>query len=229
MLLSYSEKTKGEYKSEDNLILKEENSIKNVIFRPVSASQTKQAMEQLILAYKEAYQDSEINRLLLIPCFILDFLAIHPFDDGNGRMSRLLTLLLLYKENYDIGKYISYEKMIDEYRLNYYEELRKSQLNWFENKNDYSYFIVFHFQILYKCYQELSKKFIDENTIKKPKKERIKDVINNSVIPLSKKQIQDILPDISINTIEKTIKEMLKENKIKKIGTYKDARYKVID
>ena len=99
-------------------------------------------MEQLILAYYEARQDAEISPLLLIPCFVLDFLCIHPFIDGNGRVSRLLTVLLLYLSGYDIVRYISYEGQINKYKESYYEALRKSSEFWHENGNDYVPFII---------------------------------------------------------------------------------------
>ena len=86
-------------------------------FGPTPAAETPQAMEQLELAYLEARSDANINQLLLIPCVILDFLCIHPFRDGNGRMSRLLSLLLLYKNGYDAGKYVSFEEQINNYKL----------------------------------------------------------------------------------------------------------------
>ena len=99
-------------------------------FRPVEAAETPDAIEQLILAYMDARQDSDIPILLVIPCLVLDFLCIHPFSDGNGRVSRLLTIFLLYKHGYDIGRYISIEQQINRYREAYYEALEKSSLNW---------------------------------------------------------------------------------------------------
>ena len=97
-----------------------EDGTRSVRFRPVSAAETPAAMEQLVLAYGEARDDMGVNNLLLIPCFILDFLCIHPFIDGNGRMSRLLTLLLLYQEGYDVGRHVSMEARISATRDRYY-------------------------------------------------------------------------------------------------------------
>ena len=98
----------GKYKTEDNFIMETDlRGVRSVRFTPVPAGGTAAAMEQLILAYHAAYSEAEINLLLLIPCVILDFLCIHPFRDGNGRMSRLLSLLLLYKCGFSAGKYVS--------------------------------------------------------------------------------------------------------------------------
>lgn len=119
----------GMYKEEDNLIIElDENGNRKIRFTPVPASDTPEAMQQLILAYKDARNDASINQLLLIPCVILDFLCIHPFRDGNGRMSRLLTLLLLYKNGFDAGKYISFEEQINNNKAYYYDALEKSSV-----------------------------------------------------------------------------------------------------
>ena len=104
----------GQYKTDDNVILEiDADGNRRVRFRPTPASETPKAMEQLELAYLDARSDANINQLLLIPCVILDFLCIHPFRDGNGRMSRLLSLLLLYKNGFDAGKYVSFEEQIN--------------------------------------------------------------------------------------------------------------------
>ena len=107
----------GQYKTDDNVILEiDANGNRRIRFRPTSASETPKAMEQLELAYLDARGNSNINQLLLIPCVILDFLCIHPFRDGNGRMSRLLSLLLLHKNGFDAGKYVSFEEQISTIR-----------------------------------------------------------------------------------------------------------------
>ena len=99
---------------------------RNVRFKPVKAKETQKAIEQMLLAYYDARQDSEISPLLLIPCVVLDFLCIHPFRDGNGRISRLITVLLLYMNNYDIVRYISFEGQINKYKESYYDALKQS-------------------------------------------------------------------------------------------------------
>ena len=107
----------GRYKTEDNFIMETDREVvRSVRFTPVPASETAFAMEQLILAYHAAYSDAEINPLMLIPCVILDLLCIHPFRDGNGRMSRLLSLLLMYKSGFNAGKYVSIEEQINTYK-----------------------------------------------------------------------------------------------------------------
>ena len=110
IMLSYGTANGGRYKEVDNVIMEVDAvGARRVRFAPLPAGETPAAMEQLILAYIDARGGHNVNQLLLIPCFILDFLCIHPFSDGNGRMSRLLSLLLLYKNGFDAGKYISFE------------------------------------------------------------------------------------------------------------------------
>lgn len=217
----------GMYKLEDNLIMEYTSSgERRVRFEPTSALETPKAMEQLILAYKDARQDSEIFSLLLIPCFILDFLCVHPFSDGNGRISRLLTVLLLYFNHYDIGRYISVENQINKYKYDYYDALQKSSIGWNENKNDYKPFIIFFLRIMYQCYKDLDDNFMDLALKKVSKTKRVETLLDNAIVPLSKAEIQDKLKDVGVRTIEVTLSKLLKQGKIDKIGTYKNARYK---
>lgn len=218
---------KGKYKEEYNAIIEiDQDGNRQLRFKPLSAEKTPEAMNQLVLAYMDASQDLEINRLLLIPCVILDFLCIHPFSDGNGRMSRLLSLLLLYKNEYDVGKYISFEQMINEQKDSYYEALKQSSLLWDEGKNDYSFFIKNFIVTLYHCYLELEKRLATIGIKKHKKEKRIEMVLMDSFLPMSKQEILEIVPDISGSTVERVLANLLKENKIEKYGSFKDAKYK---
>ena len=121
----------GHYKNSDNVI--EETDAagnKTVRFQPVPAWETPEAMDRLCAAHDEALRDPALDPLLLLSMFILDFLCIHPFNDGNGRMSRLLTLLLLYRAGYAVGRYISIERLIEASRETYYEALQESSVGW---------------------------------------------------------------------------------------------------
>ena len=218
--------TGGEYKVDDNAVVATDSfGNRTIRFSPVAASETPFAMEQLMLAYIEARNDYAVNQLFLIPCFILDFLCIHPFSDGNGRVSRLLSLLLLYKNGFDAGKYISFEEQINKYKNQYYSALYESSQGWHDNKNEYYPFMQNFIFTLYLCYQELDKRFAVIGDKKLSKKNRVEAAILNSILPISKKEIQFILPDISINTIEKALLELQSKNIIKKIGNFKDAKY----
>src|SRR5699024_4558819 len=171
----------GQYKTEDNLIIEEDkDGNRKIRFKPISAKETPKAMEQLVLAYLDASANENINQLLLIPCVILDFLCIHPFKDGNGRISRLLSLLLLYKSGFDAGKYVSFEEQINNNKNYYYQSLKESSIGWDTNENTYIPFIQNFLSTLYMCYKELDKRFSVVNSNKITKKNRIEATVLNS-------------------------------------------------
>ena len=227
MILEQSNsKEAGQYKKNNNFILEiGPDGNRQVRFKPVPAKKVQTDMDQLFLAFYEARQDSEISPLLLIPCFVLDFLCIHPFIDGNGRISRLLTVLLLYSFDYDIVRYISYEGQVNKYKDSYYEALKISSEGWHENENDYVPFIINFLQILYKCFKELDNSFTEISLKKAKKSERVEYVLLAAMTPISKQEIIEKVPDISVKTVELVLSRMLKDEKITKIGTFKDARY----
>lgn len=216
----------GQYKSEDNVILEIDTmGQRRVRFRPLPAADTPEAMEQLELAYMDAKNDAHINQLLLIPCVILDFLCIHPFRDGNGRMSRLLSLLLLYKNGYDIGRYISFEEQINKNKAYYYEALRQSSEGWESNESSYIPFINNFLSTLYMCYKELDKRFAVVNGKRITKKARVEAAVLNSLTPVSKAEICELLPDVSPTTVEAVLGNMIKEGSIRRIGQARASRY----
>lgn len=216
----------GQYKTDDNVILEiDAEGNRNVRFRPTPADETPRAMEQLELAYMEARSNVNINQLLLIPCVILDFLCIHPFRDGNGRMSRLLSLLLLYKNGFDAGKYVSFEEQINNYKVYYYEALRVSSEGWDTNENSYFPFIENFLSMLYMCYKELDKRFAVVHGKKITKKARVEATVLNSLTPISKSEICKILPDVSPTTVEAVLGAMVKSGTVKRLGSSRAARY----
>ena len=216
----------GKYKTADNVIEEEDSQgIKKIRFKPVPAWETPEAMEELCRAFEEAMATGEIDPLLLIPMFILDFLCIHPFNDGNGRMSRLLTLLLLYRSGYIVGKYISIERMIENSKELYYECLRESSENWYENNNDYIPFVKYMLGVIVGAYREFSSriKLLITQNISKPK--RIEAIIKNNPGTITKKEIAEKCPDISVVTIQRTLAELLTAEKILKIGGGRYTKY----
>ena len=216
----------GQYKKEDNAIYERmTDGTLRLRWNPVPATETEAAMQQMLLAYYEARCDAGVDQLLLIPCVILDFLCIHPFQDGNGRMSRLISLLLLYKNDFDISKYVSFEEQINQMKDEYYEALRRSSVGWHENNNDYIPFMENFLLSLFLCYKELDKRFATLGSRKVSKKERVEKALLNAFLPISKKEICQLFPDISVTTVESVISSMLKDGKIKKIGSTRDAKY----
>ena len=218
--------SRGKFKETNNIIVQiNSDGSRSVRFTPLSAQETPKAIEQMLLAFHEARFNSNINPLLLIPCFILDFLCIHPFSDGNGRMSRLLTLLLLYQSGYDVGKYVSLEHMINKNKASYYQRLYESSTGWTENKNSYWPFIENFLLILLSTYNELTDRYNIIKDKKLSKSERIEETIKQTLGKISKEELYRIWPDISVNTIELELSRLLKEGLIKKVGTTNGASY----
>ena len=226
MMTPAGDELAGQYKQTDNVIVEiDANGTRRVRFRPVPAAETKAAMEQLELAYLDACANANINQLLLIPCVILDFLCIHPFRDGNGRISRLLSLLLLYQNGFDAGKYISFEEQINKYKDLYYEALRQSSAGWDQNQNEYFPFIQNFLSTLYMCYKDLDKRFAVAQGKRVTKTARIEATILNSLTPLSKAEICTILPDVSPTTVEAVLGRMVREGQIQRLGAGRSSKH----
>lgn len=208
----------GKFKSTDNIIAEVDSSGNQKIrFQPIEAWATPEAMLNMCNAYNDALNNN-IDPLILMPMFILDFLCIHPFNDGNGRMSRLLTLLLLYKSGYIVGKYISIEKLIEKSKDTYYEQLQASSYEWHENKNDYEPFVEYYLGVVIAAYKEFSGRVqtLIESGMNKP--ERIREVIRKHIGKITKSQIMEKCPDISDTTVQRTLTELLKKNEIIKLS-----------
>jgi Fic family protein len=217
-------KQKGVYKKSDNAIYSfDALGGRELVFAPVSARETPAAIKSLIAAYNEA-KTQQINDLLLIPCFILDYLCIHPFSDGNGRTSRLLTLLLYYKAGFDVGKFISFENKIRKTREHYYKALCESSATWHENPN-YMPFIKYYLMILYSCYEELSDDFVGVAQEAVSKQTRVRNIVLESLEPISKKEILQKAPDISALTITNVLTGLLNSGAIKKVGQGRNTKY----
>ena len=189
----------GVYKNSDNIIAeKHADGTETVRFRPVPAFQTADAMLNLCTRFNEAIEAGTYDPLLLMPVFILDFLCIHPFNDGNGRMSRLLTLLLLYRAGFIVGKYISIEMLIEKSKDSYYESLQASSRNWHENGNDYLPFLKYMLGVVVKAYNEFEDRVEHLRNRKMSKADRIKDLIEKTPGKISKKDLLHFVTFYSI-------------------------------
>ena len=214
----------GVFKTSDNIIReKDENGNEKIRFNPVPAWETPEALEDLCKAFKEA--KDEVDPLILMGMFILDFLCIHPFNDGNGRMSRVLTLLLLYKSGFIVGKYISIEKIIEETKETYYEALQDSSIGWHDNNNDYKPFVNYMLGVIVSAYKEFESrvKLVANTKLSKP--ERIREIIKAHIGTITKAELLEINPDISDTTVQRALAALLKKNEIKKIGGGRYTKY----
>lgn len=226
-LYSYSQgATGGSYKNSDNVIAEiDAEGNQKARFIPVPAFQTADAMEELCGRFLEAWEAEHMDKLVLIPMFILDFLCIHPFNDGNGRMSRLLTLLLFYKAGYIVGKYVSIEMLIEKTKETYYEALQASSAGWHENENSYAPFVKYYLGIILKAYNEFENRVehLKNRSLSKP--DRIKAIIDQKVGKITKKEIMELCPDISKVTVERTLTELVKSGYIAKVGAGPSTGY----
>ena len=216
----------GVYKNADNYISETDPEGKESIrFQPVPAYLTASAMDSLCASFIRSLEKNEHDPLLLIPMFVLDFLCVHPFNDGNGRMSRLLTLLLLYRAGYIVGKYISLEKLIESSKDTYYEALQDSSVLWHENRSDYLPFVRYSLGILQKAYSEFEDRvqFLHDRALSKP--DRIKAVIERKIGKISKKEVMEACPDISKVTVERTLTALVKAGYLVRIGGGRTAAY----
>ena len=208
----------GNYKNSDNVIAETDSAGNRFVrFQPVPAWETPEAIDFACKAYDEAVQ-SGADPLLVIPMFILDFLCIHPFNDGNGRMSRLLTLLLLYRSGYIVGKYISIEKVIEQSKETYYETLQQSSAGWHENQNDYTPFVRYMLGVIVAAYRDFSSRVQVLVTSGMSKPDRIREVIKGTLGKITKAEIMEKCPDISQITVQRTLIELQKKGEIIKLG-----------
>ncbi|MBQ5671804.1 MAG: Fic family protein [Oscillospiraceae bacterium] len=209
----------GKFKDTDNVIGEEgTDGNKYVRFYPMHAWETPEAMDKLCEAYDNALRNPNYDPLLLIPVFVLDFLCVHPFGDGNGRMSRLLTLLLLYRAGYIVGKYISIEKLIEHSKVTYYEVLNASDRGWHEGENDYVPFVRYLLGVVLAAYRDFSSRVQTLTLSGMSKPERIEAIIKDTLGKITKTEIMAKCPDISQVTVQRTLNDLLKSGKIIKIS-----------
>lgn len=214
----------GRFKTSDNII-RETDADGNecVRFRPVPAWETAPSIDELCKSYHEA--KSKADPLLLSLMFILDFLCIHPFNDGNGRMSRLLTLLLLYQSGFIVGKYISIERIIEESKETYYEVLQDSSINWHENENDYKPFVNYMLGVVVNAYKEFESRVELLTNSNLSKADRVREIIRKHIGTITKAELLNMNPDISDTTIQRALADLLKNGEIEKIGGGRYTKY----
>ena len=214
----------GVFKTSDNIIQEMDmEGVERVRFRPVAAWETPASIDELCKAFSET--KNEADPLLLSAMFVLDFLCIHPFNDGNGRMSRLLTLLLLYQSGFIVGKYISIEKIIEESKETYYEALQDSSTRWHDNENDYKPFVNYMLGVIINAYREFESRVKLLTSPNLSKSDRIREIIKSHIGTITKSELMKMNPDISDTTIQRTLAELLKSGEIEKIGGGRYTKY----
>ena len=215
----------GKYKTADNIIEEEDMAgNKSVRFQPMPAWATPEAIEELCKALDEALATEQIDPLILIPMFILDFLCIHPFNDGNGRMSRLLTTLLLYRNGFYVGKYISLEAKIARDKDLYYSALSQAQHGWHEGTEDVVPFIKYLLGTILAAYKDFEDRFSLVET-KLPALEMVRQASMYKIGRFNKQDIRELCPTLSNSSIEKAFRDLIALGEIQKEGKGKGTCY----
>lgn len=215
----------GKFKNVQNYIVATQpDGSSRTLFTPLSPVETPQAVQNLCETFNRAMDLGEIEPLLLIANFIKDFLCIHPFNDGNGRISRLLTTLLLYRSGFVVCKYISLEKKIEKTKENYYDVLESSSENWNDGTNDNTPFVKYLLGIILAAYRDFEERLnlIDE---KLSATEAVERVIKNRLGKFTKSDIQEECPALARQTIEKALKELCDNGIIEKKGSGRATFY----
>lgn len=201
----------GKFKTTPNEIdMVIENGEKIVLFKPLEPYETPSAVERLCEEYNKAFGEGIVDPLILIPNFILDFLCIHPFNDGNGRMSRLLTLLLLYRAGYIVGQYISIEKAIADTKETYYEVLQQADRGWHSGENDPKPFIKYMLGIILSCYREFESRvsLAAKNGKKSSAYDIVKSFTENTLGKFSKQDALLSCPSLSSSSVKSALKNL---------------------
>lgn len=217
----------GSYKNVNNVI--EEilpDGSKYIRFKPIDSFYTPMYMEQLCDEYIKVVSKEEVEPLVLIGAFILDFLCIHPFNDGNGRMSRLLTLLLLYKSGFEVGRFISIEKIIEESKETYYESLNKSSMLWHDGKHNIEIWLEYFLGVILNAYKQLEERVGLVSNVRGGKSERIEKAIEGKLGYFTKEEIRNICPDVAEATVNRVFDKLKSEKKIEVVGKGRNAKWK---
>ena len=195
-----------------------------ILFTPLAPYETPEALDRICQEYNRVIGNMEVEPLLAIPVFIHDFLCIHPFNDGNGRMSRLLTTLLLYRSGFFVGKYISLEAKIAKNKDLYYQALSQCQDGWHDGKEDVVPFIKYLLSTILAAYKDFETRFalVEE---KLPAVEIVRKATMEKIGRFTKQDIRELCPSLSLSSVEGSLRKLVTSGEIKKEGTGRSTVY----
>ena len=195
-----------------------------ILFTPMAPYETPEALDQICQEYNRVIGNFELEPLIAIPVFIHDFLCIHPFNDGNGRMSRLLTTLLLYRNGFYVGKYISLEAKIAKNKDLYYDALNRSQTGWHEGTEDALPFIKYLLGTILAAYRDFADRFsiVEE---KLPAIEIVRKATMNKIGRFTKQDIRELCPALSLSSVEGSLRKLVAAGELKREGVGKSTIY----
>ncbi|EMB33133.1 Fic family protein [Treponema denticola] len=195
-----------------------------ILFTPLAPFETSEALDKICEEYNRVIGNMEVEPLIAIPVFIHDFLCIHPFNDGNGRMSRLLTTLLLYRNGFYVGKYISLEAKIAKNKDLYYDALGRAQIGWHEGEEDVVPFIKYLLGTVLAAYRDFADRFALVE-IKLPALETVRRAALNKIGRFTKQDIRELCPSLSISSIEGGLRKLVSAGELKREGSGKNICY----
>ena len=227
-LYKYSEKSiGGSFKNTQNYISATDSKGKSfILFTPLAPYETPEAIEKICESYNHLIDTQEVDPLILIPTFIRDFLCIHPFNDGNGRMSRLLTTLLLYKSGYVIGRYISLESKIAKNKVLYYDALSQCQQGWYEGAEDPSPFIKYLLRTVLAAYRDFEER-LEIISGKFSAYDMVKSAALNKLGKFTKADIMELCPTVGRASVENALKKLVEEGTLQRHGSGRATFYTI--
>lgn len=215
----------GRFKNTQNYIAEIKESGEQIVrFMPLDPFETPTAIEKMCESFNRETDACEVDPLILIPAFIVDFLCVHPFNDGNGRMSRLLTTLLLYRAGYVIGKYVSLESKIEKTKESYYKALEKSDINWNREENDITAFIKYILGTVLSAYRDFEQRVILVED-KSSAIDLVRNAVNNTIGKFTKSDIMELVPSVGKTSVENSLKILIEEGVIGRDGKGKATFY----
>lgn len=215
----------GRFKNTQNYITEIKESGEQIVrFIPLDPFETPTAIEKMCESFNRETDACEIDPLILIPAFIVDFLCVHPFNDGNGRMSRLLTTLLLYRAGYVVGKYVSLESKIEKTKESYYKALEKSDINWNREENDITPFIKYILGTVLATYRDFEQRVILVED-KSSAIDLVRNAVNNTIGKFTKSDIMELVPSVGKTSVENSLKILIEEGVIRRDGKGKATFY----
>jgi len=225
-LYQYSEKAiGGRFKNTQNVIAETHpDGTQTVILTPMAPYETPDAIKTICESFNHVLDTCDVDPLVLIPVFVNDFLCIHPFNDGNGRMSRLITTLLLYRCGYVVGRYISLESKIEKTKSKYYEVLRTSGIGWHEGNNDSTPFIKYILGIILSAYRDFENR-VDIFDEKLPAIEMVRKATEQKIGKFTKSEIMELIPTVSKASIENSLRTLVNEDILERHGKGKATFY----
>lgn len=218
----------GNFKNVQNYIKeRKEDGTEVIRFTPLTPYETPEAIENICRSFCETMALEIVDPLILIPAFITDFLCIHPFNDGNGRMSRLMTLLLLYKSGYEVGKFISLEKQIEKTKNSYYDVLQEIDHGWHEETNDPTPFIRYMLELILACYTEFEERvgLMEETGVKSSAYDIVKAYVNQKLGKFTSADVLANCPSLSRSSVFNALRKLVDEDYIEKQGMRAKAFY----